>query len=46
MIPSDQHVGVDMMINPQPQVNFLDGKITDNTHDMAVRDSNIFLYIS
>ena len=35
MIPLDQHVGIDVMINPLSLVNFLDGKITANKHDMV-----------
>ena len=46
MTPLDQHVGVDVMINPPSLVNFHDGKITDNTQDMAARNSDVFLYIS
>ena len=29
MIPLDQYVGIDMMINPPSLVDFLDGKITE-----------------
>lgn len=46
MTPSDQHVGVDVMINPPSLVNFHYGKITDNTQDMAARNLDVFLYIS
>ena len=46
MTPLDQHVGIDVMINPPSLVNFHDGKITDNTQDMATRNSDVFLYIS
>ena len=46
MTPLDQHVGIDVMINPPSLVNFHDGKITNNTQDMAARNSDVFLYIS
>ena len=37
MIPLDQHLGIDKMINPPSLVNFLDEKITDNTQNMEAR---------
>ena len=46
MTPLDQHVGVDVMINPPSLVNFYNRKITNNTQDIAARNSDVFLYIS
>ena len=46
MIPLDQHVGVDVMINPPLLVNFHNGKITNITQDMTACNSDVFLYIS
>ena len=46
MTPLDQHVGVDVMINPPSLVNFHDGKVTDDTQDMIARNSDVLLCCS
>ena len=46
MIPLDQHVGVDVMINPPSLENFHDGKITNDTQDMIAQNLDVLLCCS
>ena len=46
MTPLNQHVGIDVMINPPSLGNFHDGKITENTQDIAAQNLNVLLCCS
>ena len=46
MIPLDQYVGVDVMINPPSLENFHDGKITNDTQDIAAQNLDDLLCCS
>ena len=45
MIPLDQHVGVDVMINPPSLANFHDGKIRDDTQDMVAQTLTFYCVV-